>query len=757
MPATKGMPIMNHRQLILGTALATLFAVSPTLAQDTQVAEASPLLEEIIVYGRGEARQVQGVTAAAIALEAPGTSPLKAIENLPGVSFQSADPFGNYEWSARITIRGFNQNQLGFTLDGVPLGDMSYGNHNGLHISRAISSENVAEVTVAQGAGSLSTASTSNLGGTVQFTSHKPAKEAGAFVSGMFGSENTGRGFVRLETGELSTGTAAYISYTRQNADKWKGDGIQKQDQANFKVVQTVGEGEISAWLNWSDRRENDYQDLSLAMIDRLGYDWDNFAKDWATALRVADIYNGLATGPFPGKIQTVDDAYYDAAGLRKDTLGAVNFTYPLTDSLKLDVTGYGHQNDGQGLWFTPYTPTPGGAPMSIRTTEYSIERFGGIGQLTAEIGDHTVSGGFWFEDNDFNQARRFYGLNRASPGRSSTQFQTGPMATQWEYDFTTKTTQFNLSDAWKVTDQLTVNAGFKSVKVENEGATVVGAVKNGTITAKDNFLPQAGFVYEINDEHQVFGSYAENMRAFESSGTGGPFSTTKDAFDKIKDGLKPENSRTFELGWRFRVDGFQGSVAAYDVQFDDRLLTVTVGSGILGLPPSLQNVGGVSTRGIEAAGTYKLTDDLSLFGSYTYNDSSYDDNVLDGANVVATKDKTVVNSPKHLLKGEVSYDDGNLFGTLGANYTSKRYYTYLNDGSVDAYTLVEASVGYRFEGSDWLEGTELQANVTNLFDKKYVSTIGSNGFVNSDPTGAAQTLLAGAPRQFFVSLKKQF
>ena len=37
-----------------------------------------------------------------------------------------------------INIRGFNQNQLGFTLDGVPLGDMSYGNTNGLHISRAI-------------------------------------------------------------------------------------------------------------------------------------------------------------------------------------------------------------------------------------------------------------------------------------------------------------------------------------------------------------------------------------------------------------------------------------------------------------------------------------------------------------------------------------------------------------------------------------------------------------------------------------------
>lgn len=751
---------MKHDRLLAGTALATLILASPVMGQtapQAQVADAGEMLEEIIVFGRGEARQVQGISQAAITLEAPGTSPLKAIDKLPGVSFQSADAFGAYEWSARISIRGFNQNQLGFTLDGVPLGDMSYGNHNGLHISRAISSENIGTVTVAQGAGSLATPSTSNLGGTVQFISRDPSQDAGAYVAGSYGSENTGRGFVRLDTGELETGTRAYLSYMRQNGEKWKGNGIQKQDQFNFKAVQNVGEGTLTGWINWSDRRENDYQDMSESMINRLGHDWDNFAKNWALALQVADIYNGLATGPYPAPVQTVDDAYYDAAGLRKDTIGAVTLNYPISDIVSVDLTGYGHTNDGQGVWFTPYVPTPGGAPMSIRTTEYDIERYGATGGLTVTLGDHTINGGFWYEDNDFNHARRFYGLNRASPGRSSTEFQTGPFATQWEYSFNTKTTQFHLSDAWKVMEDLTLTAGFKSVNVENKADTLIGPVKTGSIKAKDNFLPQAGVLYDINNEHQIFASYTENMRAFESSGTGGPFSTTADAFNRIRDGLEPESSRTIELGWRFRTESFQGVVAAYDVQFDDRLLTVTVGSGIQGLPPSLQNVGGVSTRGVETAGTYNLTDELSLFGSYTYNDSTYDDDVVDGTTTVRTDGKTVVNTPKHLLKGEVGYDDGNLFGSVGANYTSKRYYTYLNDASVDSYTLVEASIGYRFQGSPWMEGLVIQANATNLFDKKYIATIGSNGFTNSDPSGNAQTLLPGAPQQFFVSLKKQF
>ncbi len=47
-----------------------------------------------------------------------------------------------------------------------------------------------------------------------------------------------------------------------------------------------------------------------------------------------------------------------------------------------------------------------------------------------------------------------------------------------------------------------------------------------------------------------------------------------------------------------------------------------------------------------------------------------------------------------------------------------------------------------------------MQLNATNLFDKKYVGTIGSGGFVNS---GDAQTLLVGAPQQFFATLKTGF
>ncbi|WP_269516145.1 TonB-dependent receptor [Brevundimonas subvibrioides] len=745
-------------------------------------------LDEVVVFGVGQSRQQTSLTEAAIAVEAPGTSPLKAIERLPGVSFQSADAFGNYEWSARIVLRGFNQNQLGFTLDGVPLGDMSYGNHNGLHISRAIISENVGRVDVAQGSGALGTASSSNLGGTVQFIGRRPADDFGVDVAGTYGSDQTWRGFIRLDTGAFGpAGTALSLSYVDHQMDKWKGVGEQNQRQFNARLLQPVGEGEITGFINWSERRENDYQDMSLEQISRLGRDWDNNSDNYADAVRNALIYQATPGGDCPqlgggngsnayvGGSSCIDDAYFDASGLRDDTIGALTFNYPISDALSVSLTGYGHENKGQGLWWTPYEVTPVGAPdqngtaittpspLSVRTTEYDIARKGAIGSATLDLGAHSVEAGFWLENNDFNQARRFYGLARAANTRNSLEFLENPFRTQWEYAFETETRMFYVQDSWSVTNALTVFGGFKSLSVENTARTITGLNKTGTIKAEDNFVPQLGATYDVNPDHQLFVSYSENIRAFESSNTGGPFAASPSGFAKLRDTLSPETSKTIEAGWRFRFDQLQGSLAAYNVEFKDRLLGISIGAPILGLGSGIQNVGAVTSRGFEAAVVWNLTDDWSAFGSFSYNDSTYDNDYIDLAavtpanptGIIRTGGKTVVNTPDTLFRAELAYDNGTLFGTLAAAYTGERFSTYLNKESVDGYTVVEFTAGYRVaDTGNWLDGTELQLNVTNLLDEDYISTVGSGGFQND---AGRQTFLPGAPRQAFVTLRRHF
>lgn len=756
----------GFRTLLAGVAPAALFLATGAQAQAAQDLS-GPANNEIVVIGTGETRQVQVLTSADIALQTPGVSPLKAIDKLPGVNFQAADPFGNYEWSARISIRGFSQQQLGFTLDGIPLGDMSYGNHNGLHISRALISENTGRIEVAQGAGAVSAASSSNLGGTIQFFTRSPKDEAALEANGTYGSEDTVRGFARLDTGTLgATGPHLSLSYAHHRSDKWKGDGEQRQHQVNARMEQPLADGRIFAFVNWSDRRENDYQDLSMAMIDRLGYGWDNYAKDWDLAVRVAHIANNRGdtgatiTNPaagtaYPAPVQTVDDAYYDAAGLRQDWLGAVGFDTALAGGLTVRGTGYYHRNRGRGMWFTPYVGTPGGAPITIRTTEYEVDREGVIAAIVYEAGINRIEVGGWLELNDFNQARRFYGLADTSgrPSQDALHFPSNPLQTQWEFDFRTTTYQYHVQDSLDLGD-LAINAGWKGLRVENGADPVIaGGLASGEIAARDWFLPQIGALYRLGGDQEIFANYTENLRAYSSSATEGPFATTQAGFDALE--LRPERSGTWELGYRFKSRQFQGLVAAYYVDFKDRIIAFANGSGIQGNPAILQNVGDVRAYGVEAAATYRVTPALSLFASYAYNNARYQDDVVNAAGTViaATDGKTVVNSPRHLAKGEITYDDDRLIARLAASHTSRRFYSFENDAAVDGFVIFDATLGYRFADGA-LQGLSVEGTATNLFDQEYVSTIGTNGFANR---GDSQTLLAGAPQQFFVTVKSEF
>lgn len=764
--------------LLASTSLvaAPAFAAENTApTADLSAADASAGAEsgeaEIVVLGAGQTRQVQELSTQELTILASGTSPLKAIEKLPSVNFQSADAFGNYEWSTRVTIRGFNQNQLGFNLDGIPLGDMSYGNANGLHISRAISPENIGVTRVSQGSGSINAQSTNNLGGTLEFFSIDPKDVLGADIAGSYGSENTYRGFARIALG-TADGARAFASVQYQNGDKWKGDGQQRTLMLNAKGVLPLGnDASLEGYVSYSDRAEQDYQDLSLAMISRLGYDWDNFGpSNYALAVQVADIaanrgdtgttpLNPAAGTTYPAPIASADDAYYDASGLRKDTLASLGLTLPFADTALLKVKGYYHENDGQGTWGSPYVNSPSGVPMALRTTEYDIKRKGVFASISNTYGMHNLTVGGWYEKNDFIQSRKFYGYeSRSNPGRDHLDFQSNPFFTQWSIAFETDTLQYYVTDDVDLGD-LKVNIGWKGYSVDTNSFSLVNTsgLATGDIKVEDWFQPHVGLNYKFDNGLEAFAGFTQVTRAYQASATSGPFSTSQAGFNAIKDKLKPESSDTYEAGLRYNTGVINASLAGYYVNFRDRLLVIPTSVGIVGSANVLQNVGNVRALGVEAALDVKLPGGFGAFASYSYNDTTYRDDVVITAGGVttirATKGKSVVDTPKHLLRGELSYDGDSVFGRVGVNYMSKRYFTYLNDQSVPGRALVDATIGYRLNIGQ-RQPVEVQLNAVNLFDKRYVATIGSNGFGFS---GDNQTLLAGAPRQIFVTLKAGF
>ena len=231
------------RRLIAGQGL-TIAEETPSMIslkvtpieppQDSAEPEtASTAGQDIVVLGQGQSRQVQTVSPKAMAKLTGGSSPLRALGRLPGVNFDSSDAHGTYEAATQLAIRGFLTDQMGFTLDGVPLGNMQYRNNNGLSINRALLSENNGAATLSQGSGALGTASTSNIGGTVDFTSIDPTDRFGVDFEQSYGSANSWRSFGRVNSGELPWGGRLAVSYAHDRQGKWRGWGKQVQDQFN--------------------------------------------------------------------------------------------------------------------------------------------------------------------------------------------------------------------------------------------------------------------------------------------------------------------------------------------------------------------------------------------------------------------------------------------------------------------------------------------------------------------------------------------
>jgi iron complex outermembrane receptor protein len=763
--------------------------------------------ETVTVTASGEDRSEQSIDNKSMIESAPGTSPIEVLSRLPSVEVTGADPYGSYEWAVRISVRGFNQNQLGFTLDDVPLGDMSYGNLNGLHISRALIDENMGHTTLSQGTGGLETASNSNLGGTVAFGSIDPSDTHGLYVTQSFGSFNAYRTYARFESGLLPTHTKFYVSGVYQQADKWKGHGQigQFYPQFNAKLTQQIGtKGLLTFYYDYSNRHEVDYQDLNKVWDQKLGYDWDNFGN-WGTAVQAANAYNAQGGGAFvfptiptvfPYPVSTLqsgfgdlsndpeDAAYYGGGGLRKDNLAYISYKTALSSKLFWKTTVYGHIDEGRGLWFTPYlesydssyTPV---SPISLRTSEYGIHRLGFVTSLSYETARNKVEGGAWFEDESFNLARRFFATTLESPVYSLYDFPKNPFYTQWAFNFKTTVYQLHLQDQFKITQKLMVSAGFKAIETNTDGeltgfntgldlapTTVASQYAQGSLGSGKPFLPQFGADYKFDGHSEVFGDAAWNVRAYQAGGPGfgnSPWGTNQTGFEYIKTSLKPESAWSEEVGYRYSGSKADAQASYFHVNYANRLLAIQQGPSIAGAESTLDNVGGVTTNGFDASGTVPLSRGFSLYNAVTYSKSTYDSNYdttssSGSVNVIPTGGKVTVDSPQFLYKDELEYNYHSFNAHIGADYMGKRYFTYTDDNSVDGRFLADFGTSYTRERLGEFQDLKLQLNIYNLADAKYYSTVGTNGFIASDPTSVSNnTLQVGSPRTITGSFSIKF
>ena len=90
--------------------------------QETVVVQGRRVSTADTAIGQGEATNTVAVTRDELLSAPGGISGLKMLESLPGFNVQTDGALGLYEFGNSVTVRAFNLQQIGFVLDGVPMG-----------------------------------------------------------------------------------------------------------------------------------------------------------------------------------------------------------------------------------------------------------------------------------------------------------------------------------------------------------------------------------------------------------------------------------------------------------------------------------------------------------------------------------------------------------------------------------------------------------------------------------------------------------
>jgi len=764
-------------------------AAATDTAADTAAAGAAVAPMATVEIATRKTRSSVALTKSDMQKILPGINPLKALQTLPGVSFQTADPWGNNEQNLSLFIHGFSGPQLGYTMDGVPLGDQQYGNYNGLSPQRAVISENVGSVILSSGAGDLSTASTSNLGGTIETFSSDPLQTANLALQQTVGSYKTSRTFMRYDTGSFGNGNSAYISGVHHEQRAWDFKGRQGGDQFNAKFVNQSSLGKLTLFVNYSDKIEpNEDSTVRSATEKFQPYTRPFLYPNFQQAVSYLS-----PTGATPAADGNNYRNYYSDAQ-RTDWLTYAKFDMNLGESTTWSNQIYYHNDDGVGVvagpigvaglpgLFAVYFPGQnlkqvfGNSGYATRTTEYVINRSGYLSSLTTELGDHKLQASLWLESNRSSAYRRWYALDVNNPS-SPYDRPSDPLITQYGSEIDNKVAQISVQDEWRVRDDLALQAGFKSSLQWADGQfpvqPKVGAIANGStalpvgkITTKKWLLPQIGARWDITPQDQLFVNVQKNMRQFVTYGGGGasPWSlASQQAFDLFRDSAKPETSITYEAGLRTShqlslgaLSAIDGQVNVYHVNFKDRLLTISptpVISSIIGGNPVLANVGSVKTDGIDLSGTLHFGRTFSLYNALSYNRSEYQDNYSNGKDIVRTAGKAVPGSPEWMNKTVATLTVADTEFQLIGDYVGKRYATYTNDLSVPSYFLMSLGVSGKlpFLNGGLIKNARYRVNITNLADRE-----GSLNVVVGAASATYNTFPI-APRQGFLTLMADF
>jgi iron complex outermembrane receptor protein len=289
-----------------------------------------------------------------------------------------------------------------------------------------------------------------------------------------------------------------------------------------------------------------------------------------------------------------------------------------------------------------------------------------------------------------------------------------------------------------------------------NEGQTLptgsTGSAPFNYNVAKDysKILPSVGVSYKLSPKETVFASVAQNFKAppnFATASNNIKFINNVPQFQTIV----PETSTNVDIGYRVAEEDVVWSATMFLVDFKNRQANAY--DPVTGIS-TYTNAGGVKNQGLELELGTKPKHGWSFYGSLSIQDSVIQDNLQSASTTtLATSGKQFPLAPKYMSGLSAQYSEGSFTAQLRGKYTGKVYSTLMNDDNVGGYTVFDLYAGYKLESSSFLKNPIVKFNVSNLFNREYMSPTGSSNSYSA--TGTRYYI--GAPRMTSLALQADF
>ncbi len=781
---------MKIQRKYLPLLIAVLFS-GGVAAEDTAV------VGRIVVEGEapGNGLMIQeetpkarsSVMRAAMEHKSALNNPFQMLDLLPGVNTLSYDASGLF--GSVFRLRGFSGDQVGLTIDGVPVNDA--GNF-AVYPSELNDIENLQEIFVTQGSTDIDAPHIGAVGGNIGLVTSSPSDESRLRVQQTFGSNNARKTFVRADSGYLGDKQfKAFISYSKAEADKWKGMGSAEREHVDFKGLLNLTPGNsITAGLMWNRMLNNNLRTLTLAEINRLGRDADfgTVAPQHLTPLA------GVA------QTETAPAASYYNLNLNpfENYIATLKGNFQLTPALRLDVEPYywyGYGTGGNQLRTLKESSAAGATQLrggvrdingdgdSLDTVMvYSsglteTQRPGVTVRLSTQIDNHKLVTGYWYEHSRHRRSQpavRFDANgNSADPWlENQAQFILRQDGSPYQgRDFLTVTTSRSLflqDSIGLLNDRLNLQLGLRRSGVARDFTNTASEGGAATYTVEHEYaktLPNFGARYQLDTAQQVFFNVAENFRAPPDSIyygliNGGAYrngALTGYTLNAVN--VTAETATNWDVGYRYAAQEFSLSGSLFYVDYKNRIATAY---DPVNAASTNYNVGDSTTKGVELEGAWRFQPKWSLYGSLTYTDSRIGENLRTGAATYeATAGKQFPDTPNWMAGAALQYRDASWSANLSAKYTGRRYSTLVNDEAVGGFTLVNFDAAYRFPSTALFRNPVVRFNVYNLLDTNYLFlNAGSGATFTNRAVGAGSsspTYYIGAPRTFGVTLASDF